>query len=64
MMSGKRSDIEQQISDILDEVSVQDITPSVALRHIMYFVDLYGHKKEMLGMDKIAELYTKRGARL
>jgi len=62
-LSGKRADIEQQISDIIDEVSTQDLTPSVALRQIMYFLDLYGHKQEMLGMDKIVELYTKRGAR-
>jgi len=60
-LSGKRADIEQQISDIIDEVSTQDLTPSVALRQIMYFLDLYGHKQEMLGMDKIVELYTKRG---
>ncbi len=62
-LSGKRADIQQQISDIIDEVSTQDLTPSVALRQIMYFLDLYGHKQEMLGMDKIVELYTKRGAR-
>ena len=62
-LSGKRAEIEQQISDIIDEVSTQDLTPSVALRQIMYFLDLYGHKQEMLGMDKIVELYTKRGAR-
>ena len=60
-LSGRRADIEQQISDIIDEVSTQDLTPSVALRQIMYFLDLYGHKQEMLGMDKIVELYTKRG---
>jgi len=63
-LSGKRADIEQQISDIIDEVSTQDLTPSVALRQIMYFLDLYGHKQEMLGMDKIVELYTKRGNRV
>jgi hypothetical protein len=62
-LSGNRKDIEQQISDILDEVSVQDLTPSVALRQVMYFLDVYGHKREMIGMDKIVELYTKRGAR-
>ena len=63
-LSGKRADIEQQISDIIDEVSTQDLTPSVALRQIMYFLDLYGHKQEMLGMDKIVELYTKRGKKV
>lgn len=63
-LSGNRKDIEQQISDILDEVSVQDLTPSVALRQIMYFLDVYGHKREMIGMDKIVELYTKRGKRV
>ena len=61
MLRTNRAEIEQQISDILDEVSVQDLTPSVALRQVMYFLDLYGHKQEMLGMDKIVELYTKRG---
>ena len=63
-LSGRRADIEQQISDIIDEVSTQDLTPSVALRQIMYFLDLYGHKQEMLGMDKIVELYTKRGKKV
>lgn len=63
-LSGKRAEIEQQISDIIDEVSTQDLTPSVALRQIMYFLDLYGHKQEMLGMDKIVELYTKRGSKV
>jgi hypothetical protein len=63
-LSGKRAEIEQQISDIIDEVSTQDLTPSVALRQIMYFLDLYGHKQEMLGMDKIVELYTKRGRKV
>lgn len=62
-LNGNRKDIEQQISDILDEVSVQDLAPSVALRQVMYFLDVYGHRQEMLGMDKIVELYTKRGAR-
>ena len=61
MLRTNRAEIEQQISDILDEVSVQDLTPSVALRQVMYFLDLYGHKQEMLGMDKIVELFTKRG---
>jgi len=64
MLRASRAEIEQQISDIIDEVSVQDLTPSVALRQIMYFLDLYGHKQEMIGMDKIVELYNKRGVKL
>jgi acetolactate synthase small subunit len=64
MLRASRAEIEQQISDIIDEVSVQDLTPSVALRQVMYFIDLYGHKREMIGMDKIVELYNKRGVKL
>lgn len=63
MRSGKRADIEQQISDIIDEVSVQDLAPSVALRQVMYFVDLYAHKQKLIGMQEIADLYQK-GVRL
>ena len=55
-----RAEIEQQISDIIDEVSVQDLTPSVALRQIMYFLDLYGHKQRMLGIDEMVTIYEKR----
>jgi acetolactate synthase small subunit len=64
MLRASRAEIEQQISDIIDEVSVQDLTPSVALRQIMCFLDIYGYKQEMLGMDKIVELYNKRGVKL
>ena len=64
MLRANRAEIEQQISDIIDEVSVQDLTPSVALRQIMCFLDIYGYKQEMLGMDKIVELYNKRGVKL
>jgi glutamate formiminotransferase len=64
MLRANRAEIEQQISDIIDEVSVQDLVPSVALRQIMYFLDIYGHKQEMIGMDKIVELYNKRGVKL
>ena len=63
MRSGKRADIEQQISDIIDEVSVQDLAPSVALRQVMYCVDLYAHKQKLIGMQEIADLYQK-GVRL
>lgn len=63
MRSGKRADIEQQISDIIDEVSVQDLAPSVALRQVMYFLDLYAHKQKLIGMQEIADLYQK-GVRL
>lgn len=60
MLRTNRAEIEQQISDIIDEVSVQDLTPSVALRQIMYFLDLYAHKQKLIGMDEIATLYEKR----
>jgi hypothetical protein len=57
MLRTNRAEIEQQISDIIDEVSVQDLTPSVALRQVMYFLDLYAHKQKLIGMDEIAQLY-------
>lgn len=63
MLRTNRAEIEQQISDIIDEVSVQDLTPSVALRQIMYFLDLYAHKQKLIGMDEVVELY-KKGTRL
>lgn len=57
MLRSNRAEIEQQISDIIDEVSVQDLAPSVALRQVMYFLDLYAHKQKLIGMDEIAQLY-------
>lgn len=57
MLRTNRAEIEQQISDIIDEVSVQDLAPSVALRQVMYFLDLYAHKQKLIGMDEIAQLY-------
>lgn len=60
MLRANRAEIEQQISDIIDEVSVQDLTPSVALRQIMYFLDLYGHKQRMIGIDEMVTIYEKR----
>lgn len=63
MLRTNRAEIEQQISDIIDEVSVQDLTPSVALRQIMYFLDLYGHKQRMLGIDEMVTVYEKRSKR-
>lgn len=59
MLRTNRAEIEQQISDIIDEVSVQDLTPSVALRQVMYFLDLYAHKQKLIGMQEIADLYQK-----
>lgn len=63
MLRTNRAEIEQQISDIIDEVSVQDLTPSVALRQIMYFLDLYGHKQRMIGIDEMVTIYEKRSKR-
>lgn len=63
MLRTNRAEIEQQISDIIDEVSVQDLAPSVALRQVMYFLDLYAHKQKLIGMDEVVELY-KKGTRL
>lgn len=60
MLRANRAEIEQQISDIIDEVSVQDLTPSVALRQIMYFLDLYGHKQRMIGIDEMVTIYERR----
>lgn len=60
MLRTNRAEIEQQISDIIDEVSVQDLTPSVALRQIMYFLDLYGHKQRMMGIDEMVTIYERR----
>lgn len=63
MLRANRAEIEQQISDIIDEVSVQDLVPSVALRQIMYFMDIYAHKQKLIGMQEIADLY-KKGVKL
>jgi hypothetical protein len=59
MLRTNRAEIEQQISDIIDEVSVQDLTPSVALRQIMYYLDIYAHRQKLIGMQEIADLYQK-----
>lgn len=63
MLKTNRAEIEQQIADIIDEVSVQDLVPSVALRQVMYFLDLYAQKQKLIGMDEIAQLYGQ-GVRL
>lgn len=62
-MKINRADIEQQISDIIDEVSVQDLTPSVALRQVMILLDLYAQKQRLIGMDEMVTVYEKRGKR-
>ena len=57
MLHSNRKEVEQQIEEIIDEVSVQDLTPTVALRQIMYFLDIYAHKQKLIGMQEIADLY-------
>ena len=57
MLHSNRKEVEQQIEEIIDEVSVQDLTPSVALRQVMYFLDIYAHKQKLIGMQEIADLY-------
>lgn len=62
-MKINRADIEQQISDIIDEVSVQDLTPSVALRQVMILLDLYAQKQRLIGIDEMITVYENRGKR-
>jgi hypothetical protein len=59
MLRASRQEIAEQIEIIIDEVSVQDLTPSVALRQIMYYLDIYAHKQKLIGMQEIADLYQK-----
>jgi acetolactate synthase small subunit len=61
MLHSNRKEVEQQIEEIIDEVSVQDLMPSVALRQIMYFLDIYAHKQKLIGMQEIADLYRNGG---
>lgn len=59
MLEGNRKEVEEQIEIIIDEVSVQDLTPTVALRRVMILLDLYAYKQKLIGMQEISDLYRK-----
>lgn len=59
MRASNRENIKEQISNIIDEVSIQELTPTEALRQVMYFFDLYGHHQKLIGMEDITEIYKK-----
>ena len=59
-----RAELEEKISDTLDELALEEILPSTALRYILALVDYYAQEQKMLGMNDIVELYNKKGVRL